>query len=86
MKTLAQSRRLVFALLCASGLAVSALPAHALALDADGSVAHVGKADPYTDGAVKTADPYTDGAFGKRDTFSEGAHVADRRDAFGQGA
>ncbi len=31
------------------------------------------KADPYTDGAVRTVDPYTDGAAKPVDTFADGA-------------
>lgn len=92
MKTLAQPRRLAFALLCAAGLSLSATALHATTLDRDvlrleGASMHVGNADPYTDGA-RTVDAYTDGARSV-DAYTDGAradHVSDGRDRFGQGA
>lgn len=94
MKTLAHSRRLSLALLCAAGLSLTAGAVHASQLDSDllrltGSAAHVGKVDPYTDGAFGKRDPYTDGAFGPRSPYTDGArgeHVSDARDRFSQGA
>jgi hypothetical protein len=95
MKTLAQSRRFALSLLCAAGLAAAGSLAHASELHdgklrLDGSAARVGAVDPYTDGAaaVGPRDVYTDGArtLSKGYPQANGSHVADRRDAFSQGA
>ncbi|AQV96327.1 hypothetical protein BJN34_20870 [Cupriavidus necator] len=92
MKTITQRRSLALSLLCAVGLSFAAA-AHAAEpvsdiARLDGSIAHVGKADPFLDGAkIGRADPYTDGArVGKPDPFTDGANVTDRRDAFTEGA
>ncbi|WP_042880682.1 hypothetical protein [Cupriavidus necator] len=93
MKTLAQRRSLLLSLLCAAGLSFAAATAHASEpvsdiARLDGSIGHVGKADPFLDGArVGKADPFTDGAkIGKFDPFTDGASITDRRDAFTDGA
>lgn len=92
MKTITQHRSLALSLLCAVGLSFAAA-AHASAPASDiarldGSIAHVGKADPFLDGArVGKFDPYTDGArVGKPDPYTDGANVTGRRDAFTEGA
>lgn len=81
MKTLAQRRSLLLSLLCAAGLSFAAATAHASEpvsdlARLDGSIGHVGKADPYTDGAK----------MGKVDPFTDGASTTDRRNAFTDGA
>ncbi|MEM5430934.1 hypothetical protein [Cupriavidus oxalaticus] len=93
MKTLAQRRNLALSLLCAAGLSFAAAAAHASKpvsdiARLDGSSAHVGKADPFLDGArIGRADPFTDGAKqGKVDPFTDGAAITDRRDSFTEGA
>ncbi|MFJ4293699.1 hypothetical protein ACIP1U_28620 [Cupriavidus sp. NPDC089707] len=93
MKTLAQRRSLALSLLCAAGLSFAAVAAHASEpvsdiARLDGSIAHVGKVDPFLDGArIGRADPYTDGAKqGKVDPFTDGAAITDRRDSFTEGA
>ncbi|WP_427307546.1 hypothetical protein [Cupriavidus sp. H39] len=92
MKTMIQRRTLALSVLCAAGLSL-AVAAHAAEpvsdlARLDGSSAHVGKADPYLDGArIGRADPYTDGArVGKPDPFTDGANVSERRNAFTDGA
>ncbi|MDK3025775.1 hypothetical protein QO239_24560 [Cupriavidus taiwanensis] len=92
MKTLIQRRTLALSLLCAAGLSFAAAahasePVSDLAR-LDGSSAHVGKPDPFLDGArIGQPDPYTDGArTGKPDPFTDGANVTDRRNAFTDGA
>ncbi|CAN7685012.1 hypothetical protein D9M68_83480 [compost metagenome] len=93
MKTITQRRSLALSLLCAVSLSFAAAAAHASEpvsdiARLDGSIAHVGKADPFLDGArIGQPDPYTDGArVGKPDPFTDGANVTDRRDAFTDGA
>ncbi len=94
MKTLAQTRCTALTLLCAAGLALGGIAsAHAAApvsdlARLDGSIGHVGKADPFLDGAkIGKPDPFTDGArIDKRDPFTDGANVVDKRDAFTDGA
>ncbi|MBP0621037.1 hypothetical protein [Cupriavidus consociatus] len=93
MKTLAQRRNLALSLLCAAGLSIAAAAAHASEplsdiARLDGGIAHVGKADPFLDGArIGRADPFTDGARqGKVDPFTDGAAITDRRDSFTEGA
>ncbi|WP_454743083.1 hypothetical protein [Cupriavidus necator] len=81
MKTPAQRRSLMLSLLCAAGLSFAAATAHASepvsdTARLDGSIGHVGKADPFLDGA----------RVGKADPFSDGASTTDRRDAFTDGA
>ncbi|BDB26200.1 hypothetical protein Tamer19_26010 [Cupriavidus sp. TA19] len=96
MKTLAQRRSLALSLLCAAGLSFAAVAAHASEpvsdiARLDGGIAHVGKVDPFLDGAHGfrdgRRDPYTDGARqGKADPFTDGASITDRRDSFTEGA
>lgn len=93
MKTLAQRRNLALSLLCAAGLSFAAVAAHAAEPVSDisrldGSIGHVGKVDPFLDGArIGRPDPYTDGARqGKADPFTDGASITDRRDSFTEGA
>ncbi|MGH8785709.1 MAG: hypothetical protein ACREYA_11580 [Cupriavidus necator] len=81
MKTIAQRRSLALSLLCAASLSFAAAAAHASEpvsdiARLDGSIAHVGKADPFLDGA----------RLGKADPFTDGAKTTDRRDAFTDGA
>lgn len=83
MKTLAQRRNLAVSVVCAVGLTLATASAASAATPIsglarlDGSIGHVGKADPFTDGArLDKRDPYTDGARSiqeARDTFTDGA-------------
>ncbi len=107
MKTLAQRRNLATSVLCALGLTLAAAAgAHAATpvsdlARLDGSIARIGKVDPYLDGAkLGKVDPYTDGAkLGKVDPFTDGAKLGkvdpytdgargihEARDAFTEGA
>ena len=66
----------------ASALAVAQPPQglqdRGVPADRYGYEMHIGKRDPYTDGAhgIRQRDPYTDGAHGirERDPYTDGAH------------
>jgi len=93
MKTLAKPRKLAVSVLCAVGLTLAAASAAHAATPVsdlarlDGSIGHVGKADPYLDGArMGKFDPYTDGSkLGKVDPFTDGAKVG-KSDPYTDGA
>jgi hypothetical protein len=92
MKTITQRRSLALSLLCAVGLSFAAATAHAAEpvsdlARLDGGSAHVGKVDPFLDGArIGKPDPFTDGArIGKPDPFTDGARIG-KPDPFTDGA
>ncbi|UIF90051.1 hypothetical protein [Cupriavidus sp. UYPR2.512] len=95
MNTPSQRRNLAVSVLCAVGLTLAAASAAHAAPSVsgfgrmDGAISHVGKVDPFLDGAkLGKVDPFTDGGkVSKPDPFTDGARsIHEARDPFTDGA